>query len=217
MPLLGERALNPTRSIAEQNNSCESEFRICVQGYEYDSEFEGPQGLFALWHSACDGVISYTPTTPPITSLSVTGGVDACLTAESNCVAFGSFTDSCTSTYSLSVELRHCFCQPAILDLASRCEVDGSVSCQFKTPVSTNLWSYKQCRGAGPISQTHSAVVISSQVHLTAHTTPTATRSSPSEASSAMSATKTSAASHTTRHSRSVFTLVAIWTLAFVL
>lgn len=211
------KPLHPQRSIAERNNSCQSELRICVEGYTYDSEFEGPQGLYGLWHSACDGEISYTPTTPPITSISITAGSDACLSAISNCVAFSSFTDSCTSTYSLSAELRHCFCQPAILDLASRCEVDGSVSCEFKTPVSTNLWSYQQCGGGGAVSQTHSAVVFSSQVHLTAHSTPTATPPSASKASSAQSASQTSAASDIIYGLRSVYTVVAIWTLVFVL
>jgi hypothetical protein len=217
MLLLGERALHRQRSIAERNNSCQSEFRICVQGYEYDSEFEGPQGLYALWHSACDGAISYTPTTPPITSLSATAGVDACLTAESNCAALGLSTESCTSSYSLSAELQHCFCQPAVLDLASRCEIDGSVSCLLKTPVSTNLWSYKQCRSAEVVSRTHSTAVVSSQVHLTAHTKSTATPPIASKASSATSASQTSAAGHTAHSLRSVLTFVAIWTLACVL
>src|SRR5271155_5625301 len=175
--------------------SCESEFRLCAGGYEFDSEFQGPNGYFGLWHSACDGFITYTPTTPAITTLSVTFDQANCLSAESYCGAFGSSTDSCASVYSISVELESCWCQATILDLVSRCEVDGSISCLLETPTTTNLWSYKNCRGSTMGVLTSS--VMSSRVIVTSQATATMTPS-PSLTASAFMATSTSSnsASH---------------------
>lgn len=170
-----------------EHGRCESEFRICAEGYEYDSEFEGPQGLFGLWHSACDAVLTYAPTTPAISSLSLTFDPANCLSAESYCSALEALTNACT--VSSANELQSCMCQATAIDLASRCEIDGSVSCEFRTPTATNLYSYKYCGGsvgsaAASPSITSSQVVVTSQVsvltsNLQPSSTPTATIAPP--------------------------------------
>jgi hypothetical protein len=172
---------------------CESEFRICADGYEFDSQFQGPNGYFALWHSACDGHITYTPTTPAITSLSTTVDQGNCLTAESYCGAFGASTDSCVSSYTLSEELQSCWCQAAILNLASRCEVDGSLSCLLQTPTTTDLWSYKHCRGSS--MGVPNTAVMSSRVILNSQAPVTSSTLSPSSTASAVKATAASKSS----------------------
>lgn len=112
-------------------------------------------------------MLTYVPTTPAITSLSLTFDPANCLSAESYCQNFGALTDACT--VSSANELQSCLCQVTVLDLASRCEIDGSISCAFRTPTTTNLFSYKHCGGsAGSTAvspnMTSTQIVVTSQV-----------------------------------------------------
>jgi hypothetical protein len=185
-----------------ERSRCKSEFRICGQGYEFDSEFDGPQGFFGLWHSACDAVLTYVPTTPAITSLSMTADLANCQSAQSYCSVFGASTDSCSES-SIN-ELQSCICQATVLDLASRCEIDGSILCGFLTPTSTNLFSYKSCSGSAASAASRPSITSSRVVgtsrgsastsNIQPSSNPTATIASPtnSQSSSAKSMSRSS-------------------------
>jgi hypothetical protein len=171
--------------------SCESEYRLCAEGYEFDSNFTGTAGLYALWHSACDNVITYSPTTPVLTSLSLTFDPLNCLSAQSYCQDFGVLTDDCSATITGSIELQSCMCQASVLDLASRCEIDGSVSCLFKTPTLTNLYSYQNC--AGSVTGAPATVTVaSSRVTVTSLMSTTAPTPAPSSTASSSAPLATS-------------------------
>src|SRR5450755_4408842 len=124
---------------------CEGEFRLCFGGNSFDNEFTGSTGLYNLWHSACDATITYKPTTPAISSLSATFDTDFCNTVQQGCNRFGFATDDCSQSYTVSESISSCWCQSSILSLASVCQIDGSMSCLFSTPITTDLFSYKYC------------------------------------------------------------------------
>jgi hypothetical protein len=138
------------------------------------------------------------PPRHPIMSLSTPFDQANCLSVESNCNAFGASTDSCVSAYTLSDALQSCWCQATILDLASRCEIDGSVSCLLQTPTTTNLWSYSHCRGSTMNLASTSA--ISTTVILTSQPPATSTALSPSSTASTVTATATPASKSSASH-----------------
>jgi hypothetical protein len=119
---------------------------VCAQGNAYDAEFLGSQGLFALWHSACDGTITYPPTTSPIPALTTSFDGADCLSAESDCNVLSSATSACSATYRDFSDVRSCFCQASVLGVASMCDVEFG-SCLGSPLNSTNLFSYQYCRG----------------------------------------------------------------------
>jgi len=201
-----------------KHSSCKSEFRICIEGFVYDSDFEGPNGLFGLWHSACDDVLTYVPSTPAITSLSLTFDPANCLSAESFCQNFGALTDACT--VSSANELQSCLCRVTVLDLASRCEIDGSISCAFRVPTTTNLFSYKHCGGlkgstAVSPSMISTQIVVTSQVSIsTSNLQPS---SSPTSAISPPTNTPSSSAQRTFRCSQLSLRIASLIAVYFVL
>lgn len=123
---------------------CQSEFRVCAQGNAYDAEFLGSQGLFALWHSACDGTLTYSPTTSSLSSLATTFDGANCLSAESDCNDLNAATSACSATYQDASDVKSCVCQTSILEIASLCDI-GIGSCLGAPPNSTDLFSYQAC------------------------------------------------------------------------
>src|SRR5271154_2009429 len=51
--------------MIDGESSCESEYRQCLDSYEEDNE---AQQVLANWHSECDTFISFTPTTPVLST-----------------------------------------------------------------------------------------------------------------------------------------------------
>ena len=143
------------------------------------------------------------PTTPAITSLSLTFDPANCLSIQSYCQNFGALTEACT--VSSANELQSCLCQVTVLDLASRCEIDGSISCLFQTPTTTNLFSYKQCGGSAG-STAVSPSIISTQIVVTSQVSISTSNpqpsSSPTSAISPPTNTPSSSAQRTFRCSQ---------------
>lgn len=116
-------------------------------------------------------MLDYTPTTPVITGLpSITAARSACQSAKSYCALFSLSTAACRSSIANTANLQDCTCAQDVLVLASRCEIDGSRSCELKSPVTSNLWSYNHCPGytmsSIPSDVTSTQIVITSSAAL---------------------------------------------------
>ena len=120
--------------------------RLCSGTYNFDNDYEA---LVSTWHSACDShdaTESFTPTTPPLSTLSTTVNVEVCSALHSSCVnAYDAF-GSCTSSYSLDPDKAlSCACQTPLLSLASACAYDVNVTCLLTTAELTNIDLFTSC------------------------------------------------------------------------
>lgn len=136
---------------------------MCIQGNDYDAEFQGSQGLLALWHSACDGTLTYSPTTSSLSALATTFDPPDCLSAESDCNVLSAATSACSATYRDVGDVQSCICQSSVLKVASLCDV-GAGSCLGAPPNSTQLFSYQFCRQIKTPVTSHAATLASTMI-----------------------------------------------------
>ena len=120
---------------------CESEQRICFGNDRLDPVFE--TGI-SVWHSICDPLITFTPTTAPISTIVRTWDPDVCTTAHSACDKQNALISSC-SDHSKGTAFFPCVCQPSILSLQYTCEFIGNVSCLLTSAATTNMAAYHFC------------------------------------------------------------------------
>ena len=91
-----------------------------------------------MWHQACDSLVSFSATTPPISSLSVTvGDLQACGEIYTPCVSAGSGRVICMSSATATLALLTCLCEPTLTSLYSVCAIGMNVSCDG-VPGNTN-------------------------------------------------------------------------------
>jgi len=174
---------------------CESEERLCVGNSDPDPSI---QTGIDQWHSICDGRISFTPTTPPISSVTAPYDDKYCLTAESACASVADANSACSISYagkSQSKIYSSCLCQPSILSLEYTCAFLGNISCQQTSAALSNLPDYRFCsnlvsvlggnNGTGPASSpatttmpTTNNVTSTTSLESTSESTPTITSAS---------------------------------------
>ena len=106
--------------------SCENEANLCLKSPELDYLFELD---VENWHSACDSTVTFSVTTPLISSLSQTVNAEACDQIYSNCISGGMIKSSCASTATATIDLLSCMCQPTLTYLYSACLFNANVSC----------------------------------------------------------------------------------------
>lgn len=106
--------------------SCDNEARLCLESPSLDFYY---QLEAANWHSACDTFISFSVTTPVISSLTSTLDQGACEQVWGLCESGLSSKTNCASTATASIDLLSCMCQPAVTSLYSACLWGGNVSC----------------------------------------------------------------------------------------
>ena len=123
--------------------SCENEMRQCGQNYAFDSS---AQAVLANWHSDCNAFITFSPTTPPLTSLTATFNQQICTALASSCQSFDVEYSSCSNSYTAFTDLKSCICRPSMLSLASECRYDGNISCKSTTAALSNILLYSQCQ-----------------------------------------------------------------------
>lgn len=100
----------------------------------------------SVWHSICDNKISFTPTTPPLSSITAPYNGDYCTTAFSSCVSVSYELGQCQLSYgSIGSTVLSCLCQPKILSLEYTCEFLGNISCQQMSAALTNMAAYPYC------------------------------------------------------------------------
>lgn len=124
---------------------CESEQRLCFFNQNFDSS---AQEVVANWHSDCDTYITFSPTTPVLSTLSRTINPDVCTSAYSSCASMSYEIEQCSSSFPSSSAIKSqisCACDTKILSLAYQCEYVGNVSCQMMSAELTNVFGYSLC------------------------------------------------------------------------
>jgi hypothetical protein len=121
---------------------CKGEVRQCADSNSFDSGFDD---FLSDWHATCDSRISFTATTPAITSLSTTIGLDACESIYEGCARWSQKAGQCTSSYTAPVDRTSCRCQPSIVSLASVCDNGGPALCRGEASKSTTMWEQLNC------------------------------------------------------------------------
>ncbi|KAN0110870.1 hypothetical protein V8E51_007257 [Hyaloscypha variabilis] len=131
-----------TQQLLSSIFDCESEYRICLDSHEEDNAM---QQVLANWHSGCDKFITFSPTTPVLSTPTFTIGNPACSAIESICTFGGSITRACKESFTASIQiasLSSCLCQSSLLSAASVCEYDGNITCNNfpATLADIDLW-----------------------------------------------------------------------------
>ncbi|KIW13498.1 hypothetical protein PV08_08686 [Exophiala spinifera] len=157
---------------------CESEYRLCLLNDYFDGD---AQNLISLWNSACDDAITFSPTTPVLSTLTSTYDVGYCTTAQSACAVEEVALSSCSVNYlgKDDQKFSSCFCAPSFLSAQYTCGFLGNVSCQQVPATLTNLVGYSYCSnfmsvlggssGSVPASVSANSTGTSSASHSTAH------------------------------------------------
>ena len=146
--------------------SCESELRRCFLNKELDSTLE--EGLI-FWQSFCSGYISFTPTRPPLYSLTSTYNGDYCIsTVRQACETGRILLASCSAVLTDADAFSSCTCRPALLRAEYTCEFLGNTSCLATGATLSSLFFYSGCSnfqtviGTGPVSLSQGIPVTSS-------------------------------------------------------
>lgn len=111
-------------------NRCNNEERLCLGNDELDKDF---MTASSLWHSWCDPIVNYSPTTPIISSITAPYSPSYCRTASSACYSMIVSRNRCTGDGSDSdsnlLSVSSCLCAPEVLSMEFTCSVLGNVSC----------------------------------------------------------------------------------------
>jgi hypothetical protein len=130
-------------------SSCENEQRLCFGNDDNDGSL---QTGIDQWHSACDTEITFSPTTPIVTSLTATYNQDFCNTAGSACASGNDLASQCSLSYTnLGAHFSSCFCQPELLSLQYTCLYQLNTSCLAEPAALTNIPAYNFCDNAASV------------------------------------------------------------------
>jgi hypothetical protein len=106
--------------------------------------------LIFVGHSICDSSITFTPTTPAVST--ITAPVDSRCgdPFESACHQASDGVQNCqfsfSGTASSSIEAKiNCLCQSTLLSEAFTCEYVGNVTCSDKPVATSSLYGYGLC------------------------------------------------------------------------
>jgi len=128
-------------------SSCESEIRLCLDSDDGDGSL---QTAIDEWHSACDGEITFSPTTPVVTSLTATYNEDFCRAAGSACASEADLVTQCSLSY-IGAQFSSCYCQPELLSLQYSCDYQLNTSCFGEPAALTNIPAYNFCDNAASV------------------------------------------------------------------
>jgi hypothetical protein len=141
--------------------SCGSEERLCYGNNNLDG---GYKSELQLWNSACDDKITFSPTTPVLSSLTATYDEQYCTSAASACQDGEAGLQACSISY-LGKDVQKyssCYCAPSLLSAEYTCGFLGNTSCEQIPATLTNMVQYKYCdnflevlRGSGSVSLLH--------------------------------------------------------------
>ncbi|KAF6786176.1 hypothetical protein CMUS01_16522 [Colletotrichum musicola] len=128
---------------------CKGEARQCVLGNDFDSFFDKE---IANWHDACDPYLKQPATTPTVAAPTATLEMAECRSYAESCAALSRATAACTSSFKRPADVTSCRCESSLISLASVCEIDGSSRCLMQTPVTSEVWEFKNCDAARTFS-----------------------------------------------------------------
>jgi hypothetical protein len=99
--------------------------RLCFEDNWLDPSYES---ALSQWHSLCNTFITFSPTTPPVSTITVS--YDAlCNGVEEACATAKLLFDQCDGSYTNDVHFTSCVCQTRFLILDYSCEYLGNTSC----------------------------------------------------------------------------------------
>jgi hypothetical protein len=126
------------------SRSCESEWRLCLENDDFDGD---AQEDVSLWNSACDAQITFSPTTPVLSTVTATYDDQYCTTAAAACDRDKTALEACSISYlgQDATKYSSCFCAPPVLSDAYTCGFLGNVSCRQVPATLTNLVEYTYC------------------------------------------------------------------------
>ncbi|KAK4100619.1 hypothetical protein N658DRAFT_91118 [Parathielavia hyrcaniae] len=127
---------------------CKGEVRECAGGYAFDADHDES---IALWREKCDQYLTFTPTTPVLTSLTTVIDVEECTSIVEACLRRDAGVSSCSQSHSANAEEQvSCLCRPSQLWAASRCFVDRT-DCAFKMEsiALSRVPEYRSCSPSG--------------------------------------------------------------------
>ncbi|KIW24691.1 uncharacterized protein PV07_10392 [Cladophialophora immunda] len=150
-----------TQDVFDSFTDCESEIRECGRTDDEDSYYEA---LKTAWLSACSPYLSFTATTPILSTYTPYPGQLYCNSVNSACARWEISTKSCDTNYPTPAQSTSCACQASILSLASACQIGGALC--VGTPVtSSTLWSNIVCSAiTAPITDFSPLAVSSTSV-----------------------------------------------------
>ncbi|GAB1317935.1 hypothetical protein MFIFM68171_08145 [Madurella fahalii] len=131
-----------TQDILNAHVGCKNDIRQCMLTTEFDAEWDT---TIAEWNEACRPYFTATPTTPADIRLTATHDGGSCQSAFNLCMMWDAADSSCSSSHTSLAELSSCLCRSDIIAFASKCEVDGSVSCYRQTPNPASMWGAIYC------------------------------------------------------------------------
>ena len=130
-------------------SSCESELHLCLDSDDDDGSL---QTAIAEWHSACDIEITFSLTTPVVTSLTATYNDDFCSAAGSACASEADLISQCSLSHTtLGAQFSSCYCQPELLSLQYTCEYLLNTSCFGEPAALTDIPAYNFCDNAASV------------------------------------------------------------------
>jgi len=128
-------------------NSCKGEARECALMYISDADIDV---MVEEWQKACKQYLPTSITTPVLTPLSTILDPDSCSSAAQACLMRDRGVSSCKMAFATNTTAAlSCLCQSTQLDLASRCQIDGTKCIPTKPVTVTNIWEYKNCQPTG--------------------------------------------------------------------
>ncbi|KAF2098859.1 hypothetical protein NA57DRAFT_56497 [Rhizodiscina lignyota] len=121
---------------------CESEQRLCFGNGDLDNTAEQ---FVDTWHSACDKKITFTPTTPSVSSITASYNVQYCTTMFAACASASIANQACESSFTIPSERVSCFCQAPLLANEYTCAYLGNVSCIQTEAALSRIPGYSIC------------------------------------------------------------------------
>jgi hypothetical protein len=142
---------------------CESEDRLCLFSYDLDDEW---QEVASSWHILCDTYNTFSPTTPPLSTLTTTQLDESCENCEEACKSDQASMDKCTTFLPDVTKFSSCTCEPDILSWDYTCFYLGNISCLATGGTISNLYGYTYCDnfaeviGSGIVSSSTTSVCL---------------------------------------------------------
>ncbi|OAP61259.1 hypothetical protein AYL99_03460 [Fonsecaea erecta] len=126
---------------------CESELRLCYLNDQFDYY---ATDLLSDWHSWCDKRITYTPTTPVLSTPTTTVPTDVngfCGDYTTSCAVWAAAESACfdLDPSATAASFLSCACSTDLLSLASVCLYDVSTSCFGRSAVLTDIALFSIC------------------------------------------------------------------------
>ena len=109
--------------------SCNDEERRCLGSTAIDLDFTNQ---YNCWHSLCDPIVNYSPTSPLWTSITAPYDLAYCTTVQDACTSMSYSRSSCFLKYRSgdpTTSVSRCLCSPPVISQEFTCSFLQNVSC----------------------------------------------------------------------------------------